>query len=471
MATDGALTAGDTDYFRVVVGAGTLLVYTSGNTNTEGLLEDPTDVAFGYFGFDEGEGFNFRIEESVSAGTYCVRVTGFAHAVTGPYTLHLHLDASPPSDDHGDTCAAATALNLGPNIEVEADGELTAGDTDYFRVTVDQTGTLLVHTSGSTDTFGRMEDSSGTELSRDDNGGAGSNFRIERSVSAGTYCVPVTGTGGSTGDYTLHVLFASGPADDHGDTCADATALDLGPNGEVEIDGELTSGDTDYFRITVGYSRLRVYTTGNTDTVGRVEGVGGVELFRDDNGGDGSNFRIQKTIFAGTWCIAVTGAGGSTGDYTLHVRSSSYSIVRDDHGDTCAAATTIAPNSSRSGELTSGDTDYFRVTVDQSGTLHAYTTGSTDTVGRLEDASGSELSRDDDEGTGSNFRIEQDVTPGTYCVSVGGWRYRALHLAHELHGTGTTRPTWRSAGQHYLVRRRRPGPLRDESMRPDTWLW
>ena len=51
-----------------------------------------------------------------------------------------------------------------------------------------------------------MESANGTELASDDNSGAGSNFRIEQSVSAGTYCVQVTGADGtSTGTYTLHL--------------------------------------------------------------------------------------------------------------------------------------------------------------------------------------------------------------------------------------------------------------------------
>ena len=54
------------------------------------------------------------------------------------------------------------------------------------------------------------------------------------------------------------------------------------------------------------------------------------------------------------------------------------------------------------------------------GTLEIYTSGSTDTAGRLDDADGDLVSRDNDSGTALNFRIEQDVSTGTYYIGVAG---------------------------------------------------
>ena len=70
-----------------------------------------------------------------------------------------------------------------------------------------------------------------------------------------------------------------------------------------------------------------------------------------------------------------------------------------------------------------GDIDYFRVRVTTAGELTVETTGSTDTVGRLEDDSGSTLVTNDDGGAGTNFKIVHDVTAGTYYIRVASWRF------------------------------------------------
>ena len=122
----------------------------------------------------------------------------------------MRFGPSPPADDHGDTRQTATpiVLDTSTSTEVTTGGELTPGDEDYFRFTVDRAGTLEVYTRGNSDTVGRLESSSGTALSENDDGGAGRNFRIEHRVSAGTYYLRVTGAGGiAPGPYTLYARF------------------------------------------------------------------------------------------------------------------------------------------------------------------------------------------------------------------------------------------------------------------------
>ena len=113
-------------------------------------------------------------------------------------------------DDHGDTRAAATDLSLGGNEQGRLD---SSDDVDVFRVRTTEAGTLTVYTTGSTDTYGRLSDSDGTVIESNDDGGEGTNFRIEESVSAGTYFVAVSPYG-SAGSYTIHARFVA----DAGDT-------------------------------------------------------------------------------------------------------------------------------------------------------------------------------------------------------------------------------------------------------------
>ena len=114
-------------------------------------------------------------------------------------------------DDHGDTPSAATDLAVGSSRSGQIE---PGGDVDYFRVEVSASGDLTVHTTGSLDTKGQLEDSAGAVLARDDDGGDGYNFRLAHAVSAGTYYLKVEGYDGSTtGRYTIH---ASAPGGDGG---------------------------------------------------------------------------------------------------------------------------------------------------------------------------------------------------------------------------------------------------------------
>ena len=114
--------------------------------------------------------------------------------------------ALPPDigQDPDDTLEGATPVDLGSSTS----GSLSEGDEDLFVIEMSDSGTLTAYTTGSTDTYGSILDSSGNILDDDDDGGRGFNFRVSTSVSAGTYYIRVEGF--ETGDYTLHVV---GPLD------------------------------------------------------------------------------------------------------------------------------------------------------------------------------------------------------------------------------------------------------------------
>ncbi len=94
----------------------------------------------------------------------------------------------------------------------------------------------------------------------------------------------------------------------------------------------------------------------------------------------------------------------------------------DDHGGTADDATGVLLGSETAGQIDDGaDADVFRVDVLQRGTLTVYTSGALDTFGRLKREDGSTLDFDDDGGHQYNFRIEAQVTPGSYYVKVTGY--------------------------------------------------
>ena len=91
------------------------------------------------------------------------------------------------------------------------------------------------------------------------------------------------------------------------------------------------------------------------------------------------------------------------------------SIVADDHGNDSSSATAVDIPSTTAGTLDAGDQDFFRIDIGEAGSLTLEGSGTTDTYGILYDADGTELARDDDGGTGQNFRISRDsLQPGTY---------------------------------------------------------
>ncbi|WAC18445.1 M6 family metalloprotease domain-containing protein [Luteolibacter sp. SL250] len=85
-------------------------------------------------------------------------------------------------DDHSNQRTLATLVKLNStnagNIETE-------GDSDYFRVEVNGPGTLVLNTTGSTDTVGTLYSANGTVLDYSDDYGD-TNFRIERVLVAPT---------------------------------------------------------------------------------------------------------------------------------------------------------------------------------------------------------------------------------------------------------------------------------------------
>ena len=92
------------------------------------------------------------------------------------------------------------------------------------------------------------------------------------------------------------------------------------------------------------------------------------------------------------------------------------------------------------------DVDYFSVQVEAFGQLTLWTTGSLDTIGTLQDSEGGTLATNADKNVNEelNFRIEQDVYPGTYYIKVQSYAqktgdytiYAAFTPAKDVNGDG-----------------------------------
>ncbi len=187
------------------------------------------------------------------------------------------------ADDHGGSRASATQVAL----DTDVPGALAAGDTDYFRVEVNSSGTLEVYTSGGVDSLGRLEDADGVLVDSDDDGGAAANFRLEANVDSGAYYVRVTGYGGDeAGEYTLHVRFT--PATSGGGDGACRAGLVVNPGESCTYKGYDFTVDSS------GRASIAFFSAG-TSIDARGSTINGVRW----------NFHASKNSGGNSWTIHV----------------------------------------------------------------------------------------------------------------------------------------------------------------------
>lgn len=130
---------------------------------------------------------------------------GFAPVVFTNLDPALTVTAPPPiTDDHGNTIATASAIDLNSTVAGRIE---SAADLDFFRIQIPNPGRLTVFTTGSTDTFGELRDAAGGLIESNDDA-TDRNFRLSRNLQAGTYYLSVRHfLPASTGDYALRVEF------------------------------------------------------------------------------------------------------------------------------------------------------------------------------------------------------------------------------------------------------------------------
>ena len=219
---------------------------------------------------------------------------------------------------------------------------------------------------------------------------------------------------GSFADFFPRVCSTLDPSGGCGDGQHDlpTTAATIGPAGTgAGVMGE--AGDLDYWRVTIpSHGMLIAQTTGDIDTIGALEDEQGRTLATNDDGGTGLNFRIERDVEAGTYFVRVAAAEDSLGAYVLHV----------DHAPSSIDALPELPLQATSTEHAigaPGEVDRFRVEVATDGFIALRTSGSTDTVGTLENSLGEVLDSNDDDWPGMrNFRIERFLPAGTYVLRV-----------------------------------------------------
>ncbi len=317
-----------------------------------------------------------------------VRTTSFNFTQGGLTAVHAIVQSGIQVDDHGNAPASATLLGQDASL---AGGINYARDHDYFRINVAAAGALTLQSTGSTDTYGYLLNAGGVTVAEDDDSGDGFNFRISYPVTAGTYYVGISHFDATlTGNYTMVSSFASGGT------------LTLTPAVQA------VPGTGGSYTFTVNSNTVWNWSA-SAPWVQSAEAA-------SQSGPQSFTYTVPaQSVSTPRSAVITLTAGTVTATHTIN-----QSVPPgDDHGDTPAAATLIEPASTTPGVIgVPGDEDFFKVTLVTAGTLTLRTTGTLDTTGTLLNASGTELVSDDDD-VDSNFRIERQLTPGTYYLQLG----------------------------------------------------
>jgi len=465
VAVDGTVTGtiedpNDRDWFQIDLQAGReYVIDLKGAPSSDGTLSDPFlrgihsadgSLLVESTNDDGGTGLNSQLTFTPdSDGVYYISAGGYANSV-GTYTLAV-TDAGSSDDFSADSTTAGSI----PASGIIAGTIEEAGDNDWFGVDLIAGHTYRVGLTGSYSGGGTLgdpfirgiHDSSGTLVpgTTNDDGGGGLDSLMEFTPdTTGRFFIAAGAFGESTGTYTL-AFEDLGAADDFADDSSTTGTVSVGGSvsGNVE-----ESGDRDWFSVTLDAGRQYQFnlegaptgmgTLPDTFLNGIYNSSGAlIAGTSNDDGGAGLNSLVDFTpTSAGTYFVSVGGFVGTSGvsnlgTYTLSV--STDTVVGDDFESDSSTSGSVGLGGSSTGSIeTSGDQDWFSVSL-QAGRVYqvdlegAATSGGTlsDPFFRgLYDSSGALIAStsNDDGGSGLNSQASfTAASTGTFFLAAGAY--------------------------------------------------
>ena len=349
-------------------------------------------------------------------------------------------DEETPEEDEADDLPADTTT---PGV-VEVDGSVTgtigtAGDIDWFAVTLAEDTTYIIKVYGSRSDPGPgpllrgIYDATGSVVAPADSDAKLKPGPVVFSPGAdGIYYLAVSRVGESTGSYTLRV---EASADIPADTTTNAIVyVNNGRWGYIE-----TPDDKDWFVVT-----LEAGTSYRIDLMGGDYGIGelvdtrllsirdatgaAVANTEADGGGIGQDARFDFVpATSGTYYIEAGSSNGSTGYYVVRLAADDYVADRK------TVTLTLQDGSvSVTGTIErSYDEDWFKVTLEKGTSYWIYLEGSTTGAGTLDETSLKVILPDDEtsefiaftsngEGGNSQFHFTAQSNDPYYLVAKAG---------------------------------------------------
>lgn len=480
-SVSGALEGGqDVDWFAVEFEPGeTYTINLEGDATGGGTLVDPLLVLYDSDSIqvarddDGGESFNSRLQFTArDGGRYYLSVESFGRAF-GTYTLSVAESSGAPAgpapgataqpqqpqqqpaqpqplagDDYAGDAGTSGRMPVGGRVTGTLE---TPGDSDWFAVSLQGGSTYVIDLEGAptgqgslADPLLSLHDAGGNEIRRDDDGGDNFNARLTFTAPwDATFYLAAQAFGQATGTYTVTVAEQAGPpapqpqpspqppvgGEIPGDPSSTAR-LQIGQPTTSALD---FPGDEDWFAVDLqagaAYTiNMEGQPTGRgtlSDPLVRLQDPNGNIVGQDDDGGEGFNASLTvQPGFSGTYYVVARAFSDATGSYTLTVNDRGQ--LTDDYANTPATRGQLALGRSVMGELElNGDVDWFGIPL-QTGMTYTFDlegepTGQgtlSDPLLSIHDASGRELARDDDGGTGFNSRLTFAPTRnGTYYLA------------------------------------------------------
>jgi Ca2+-binding RTX toxin-like protein len=315
----------------------------------------------------------------------------------------------------------------------------SAGDADWFAVTLATGQTYRLEALGSGTSNGTLSDptlslysSTGTTLAYNDDGGVSGNSLLTfTATTGGTYYLGARGYGSATGSYQVRASIA-GPVDDYAANTATTGALAVGGTSSGTVN---TTGDADWFRITLNAGqtyRLEALGAGTGNGtladpyLSLYSGSGSLVTSNDDGGTNGNSLITYTAATSGAYYLGTSGYSSTTGSYQVRATS----VVVDDYAASTATTGALAVGGSRSGTInSSGDADWFRITLNAGQTYRLEALGAGTGNGTLSDpyltlytSAGSALASNDDGGSNRDSLLTYTASAsGTYYVGARGF--------------------------------------------------
>ncbi len=361
------------------------------------------------------------------------------------------------------TWMATTPIDIAPMIPLEL--ELARFEPAWLQFVLATPGTVTM-TTGTTDPdadpFLTVYDQTGNPIDWDDDGGVGWNALLTVDLPAGAYCAQVRmiarevqpaaavtldlqmgGTAPAPAPSPTPDPVADGSAFIPGLRCSDpATTTALGVTapgfGTVRVLAEVPRGDERHF-IVEAPAGIGVQVTARStdfDTMLQLYDVSGRLLDEnDDYPGMGTDSRIDADLAAGVYCVGLRGFGGSGGTAELALTEvaamvpppgaafdpagpcgdpATPSLGLLGAGASLSDATRSVPAGGRSDWTLVLDAP-MEVQIDAASTEF-------DTILTLFDQRGGMMAENDDfPGLGTDSRLVEELSPGTYCLGVRGF--------------------------------------------------
>jgi hypothetical protein len=306
----------------------------------------------------------------------------------------------------------------------EISRNLHENDKDWFAITPENNGYIVVKTGGRTDTYIELYTGSFELIAENDDAANDYNAGIGFMAEAGkTYIVLVRGySSDETGSYSIGAFFADIPDKDMEPNNSIHEAFSIFPDTPVKA-LILTDDDEDWYRLDISGGYFSAHTSGNIDTYLELFDKEGRKIANNDDSGEDVNANISLPVLAGTYYLKV--GAYETGEYTLNwllrELNQADSYEPDDRRED---AKTISPGEEQSRTFTTeDDIDWVRFTVDSRGSYSIRAWGveyaGLDTFLGLYDASGTLVTENDDAGeTYSSSISGRELPPGIYYIRV-----------------------------------------------------